>query len=98
MYVDGELAWGTEPDGTKPSNTTPTKPNPSPTNPPVLSTLRGDVNLDGSFTAADAVAFGKFLVKSLQLTESALKNADMNADSKINVIDFTIMKRELKGK
>ena len=99
MYVDGALVWGVEPDGTEASNTAPTKPNPSPTSPsPSLSTLRGDVNLDGSFTAADIVAYSKFLIKGLVLTEKSLSNADMDSNSKLNVIDLTIMKRELKLK
>ena len=96
MYDGDTLIWGEEPDGTKPEATTPTKPKPTdPTDPPVSSYLRGDINLSGGFNMADAVTLGKFLVKNYSPEKLLFENGDMNSDSKLNVIDWNIMKREL---
>ena len=60
---------------------------------PVFAAVKGDVNGDGKFGTADAVALCKYLV-----TEGKLKDAsaaDYNSDGVINAADLTLMKREL---
>lgn len=55
------------------------------------STVRGDVNADGEFSAADIIMLTKWLV-----TEGTVidwKAGDLNEDSRLNVIDLTLMKR-----
>ncbi len=57
------------------------------------STLRGDVNADGKFDAADARALAKFLTASGTLAD--WQAGDLDANGKLNAADLTWMKREL---
>ena len=54
----------------------------------------GDVNLDGSLTAADARELLKFLLTEKTLTAEQAAHADINGDNKLNAIDLTLLKRQ----
>ncbi|MBR4201624.1 MAG: rhamnogalacturonan lyase [Oscillospiraceae bacterium] len=57
--------------------------------------LIGDVNLDGTVTAADAVELLKFLLTEKELTAEQAAQADINGDRKLNAVDLTLLKRML---
>ena len=57
--------------------------------------LLGDVDLNGKVALADAVLLGKFLCASADLTEEQGKQADINADRKLNAVDLSLLKRIL---
>lgn len=58
-------------------------------------TVRGDVNADGVFNAADILTVKKFLMGSGTLASPL--SADFNADGNVNVMDLCIMKNMLIG-
>lgn len=82
MYVDNVLVWGTEPDGTTPDD---------------ISELKGDINLDGKYNVADLVKLNLYLIKDkkTKVDNQGGINADMNGDSKLNIFDSVIMRRDL---
>ncbi len=55
----------------------------------------GDINLDGSVSAADAVMLFRYLLGNEQLNDEQAGRADMNADRKLNAKDLTLLKRML---
>ncbi len=55
--------------------------------------VRGDVNADGSFSAADVVMLRKWLLGSGKITDSA--TGDLCEDGKLDAFDLSFMKREL---
>ena len=55
----------------------------------------GDVNRDGNVSLADAAMLCKYLLGDVQLNDEQAKQADMNADRKINAKDLTLLKRML---
>ncbi len=55
--------------------------------------LKGDVNLDGSVTVADAVMLSSALVKKYQLNDKQNYAADVCEDNKINSFDAVLLKR-----
>ena len=57
--------------------------------------LRGDVNLDGSLSVADAVALMKFLLAEDTLTAEQAAQADLNSDRKLNAVDLSLLKQML---
>ena len=57
--------------------------------------LIGDVNSDGSVTAADAVELQKFLLTQIVLTEEQGAQADLDGNRKLNAADLTLLKRLL---
>ena len=91
MYDGDTLIWGTEPDGTKP---VPTDTSEKPDD-PVVSSVKGDANINGSFEVADVVLMGQFLTNQKTMTEKGMINSDMNEDSKLNVFDWGIMKKRI---
>ncbi|MGN0604886.1 MAG: glycoside hydrolase family 9 protein [Oscillospiraceae bacterium] len=87
MYDGDTLIWGTEPDGTTPSD------NPST---PDVSTKKGDINLDGSVNVKDFLEMKRYILGiTSNLSSQALKNADMNDNSTVNIIDAVLLCREL---
>ncbi|MBQ3567121.1 MAG: glycoside hydrolase family 9 protein [Oscillospiraceae bacterium] len=86
VYNNGVLVYGVEPDGTKPEETVPSQGD---------STLKGDLDVNGSVETADAVLMCKFLLGGQTLKEQQRKNADVTGDKKINIFDFTSLKRNL---
>ena len=81
---------------TESGEVTPTKP--QPTTETSGKVLIGDVNSDGSVTAADAVLLSKFLLGSSKLKDKQLAAADVNEDKKLNVFDLIALKRQLTAK
>lgn len=55
--------------------------------------LKGDVNLDGEVTAADAAELLRYLTGEQSLSEAQAVQADINGDRKLNAIDLTMLKR-----
>ena len=55
----------------------------------------GDIYEDGRITNRDATLMNNFLLGELSLTKQQLFNADVNADGKINEIDYLLLKRFL---
>lgn len=55
--------------------------------------VRGDVNLDGKLSLADAVALQKHI--SGVSNAAAPENGDLSGDGRVNVFDLSIMKMEL---
>lgn len=83
MYVDNVLVWGTEPNGKTPDD---------------ISELRGDADLDGDFDVADVIIIGKYLSNKGKLDKAGAKNCEMNEDSRLNVFDWIIMRKEVISK
>ena len=57
--------------------------------------LRGDVNLDGKVTVADAVMLQKYILAVQSFQIENFINADVYADGEVNVFDLAILKRML---
>ena len=57
--------------------------------------VRGDINSDGLFNAADAVLLQKWLLAVPNTNLADWKAADLCEDDRLNVFDLCIMKREL---
>ena len=55
--------------------------------------MYGDVNEDGVISMSDSLRFLKYLEKIVTLTEQAKKNADVNADGKVNKVDQNLLLR-----
>ncbi len=53
---------------------------------------KGDVNLDGSITAADLVAASQNMLGRVELTEKSYTLTDINDDGIINIIDIILLK------
>ena len=62
---------------------------------PVQNRIGGDVNADGKFSVADAVALQKWLLCAPDAKLADWKAGDLCEDEKLNVLDLSIMKREL---
>ena len=75
-------------DSTPAPTPTPT-PDPTPTPTPTISTLKGDVNLDGRVNAADATLVLKHFAGIEKLTGQGLINADVTGDGKVTAADAT---------
>ncbi len=57
--------------------------------------VRGDVNMDGACTAADAVLLQKWLLAVQGTTLPDRKAADLNADKQLDAADLTLLKQIL---
>ena len=55
----------------------------------------GDVNADGTVTAADVLDLKTFLLDAENKTEINRSFADMNEDGTVNVLDFSLLKSEI---
>lgn len=60
------------------------------------SELKGDVNIDGSITVADAVHLQHYLVGLTTLTSAQKLKGDMDENGKVNIFDLCILKDEIK--
>ena len=52
----------------------------------------GDINRDGSVSAADAVMLCKYLIGNEQLSDEQAKQADLDHNQVINAVDLTLLK------
>lgn len=57
--------------------------------------VKGDVNVDGEFTAADVVALQKWLLAFPDTKLNNWKAADLCPDDTLNIFDLVLMKKEL---
>lgn len=55
----------------------------------------GDVNLDGTVTAADMVAMAQYFLGSLELSDKFKTNMDLNGDGEVNIIDYVMLNSKL---
>jgi len=72
------------------NNTTPIPANSS-------DIVYGDLNGDGNANSLDFATLKKYLVGSIQLSESQLKASDLNLDGNVNSLDYAHFKRYLLG-
>ena len=61
-------------------------------------TIAGDVNADGAFNVADAVALQKWLLGVPDVTLADWKAGNFCDDNRLDVFDLCMMKRELLKK
>ena len=57
----------------------------------------GDINNDGKVTTTDLVMLSRHLAELIELDETQLKYADMNADGIIDVLDLALLRIKLAG-
>ncbi|MBP0978401.1 MAG: hypothetical protein J6P89_09530, partial [Oscillospiraceae bacterium] len=68
------------------------EPTVEPTTEPEI--VKGDVNNDGALTSADYLALMNALIGKTELSADEKKNADMNDDSKISIIDLILLRNK----
>lgn len=90
LYINGTLYSGTEPDGT-----TPTPTEPSTTSATLDETLPGDANVDGIVNLSDLVLLNRYLLRKGTLSQKGGKNADMDANNWLSVLDSIYLQRHL---
>lgn len=56
---------------------------------------KGDLNLDGTVSVADAVLLSRYLSTQAKLSGSQLLLADLSGDGKVNAVDLSLLKRML---
>lgn len=56
---------------------------------------KGDINLDGVITSADAVLLARYLVCTAQLNDAQLAAADLSGDGKVTSADAVLLAQEL---
>ncbi|MBP0987697.1 MAG: dockerin type I repeat-containing protein [Oscillospiraceae bacterium] len=59
------------------------------------SVFTGDVNLDGSITAADADTLASYLLTETPLTAEQAAQADLSGDGKLHAVDLSLLKQRL---
>ena len=77
---------------TEPTTEPTVEPTAEPTKEP--EAVKGDVNNDGSVTTADYLALMNALIGKTELSADEKKNADMNDDSKISIIDLILLRNK----
>ncbi|MDO4157351.1 MAG: dockerin type I repeat-containing protein, partial [Oscillospiraceae bacterium] len=90
LYINGILYSGTEPYGT-----TPTPTEPSTTSTIQEEMLLGDANVDGVVNVSDLVLLNRYLLRKGTLSQKGGKNADMDANNCLNVLDSIYLQRHL---
>lgn len=56
------------------------------------STEKGDINLDGTVSVADAILLTKYILADGTLTKEQAVNADMNNDGRLDVFDMMLIR------
>ena len=59
--------------------------------------LSGDINGDGSVSAADYVAIKNYIMGTKTLSSSAKERADVNGDGKVSAADYVAVKNHIMG-
>ncbi|MDO5559972.1 MAG: carbohydrate-binding domain-containing protein [Oscillospiraceae bacterium] len=59
--------------------------------------IKGDINADGSLTAADILMFRNYMINGAELNDDQLTYADINGDGKVNILDCVLAISELLG-
>ena len=62
-----------------------------------INVVYGDIDEDGKISSSDSVILARYLEKGDKLTEQAKKNADINADNKVNELDKVLLSGVLAG-
>jgi hypothetical protein len=88
MYDGDKLIWGTEPDGTTPDDSVGGSTGND-------SDIKGDLNLDGAVDMIDLLTMKRYILNVTKLDSKALKNADMNSNGTVNILDVVLLCREL---
>ncbi len=88
MYDGDKLIWGTEPDGTTPDDSVGGSTGSD-------SDIKGDLNLDGAVDMIDLLTMKRYILNVTKLDSKALKNADMNSNDTVNILDVVLLCREL---
>ena len=57
--------------------------------------IRGDVNADGEFNAADLVTMSNWLHSKPESYLADWKSGDLCEDNRINIFDLSLMRKEL---
>ena len=57
--------------------------------------IKGDINLDGQISIADAVILQKYILRSASLTEAQWRNADIIEDGSVDCFDMASMRKLL---
>lgn len=55
--------------------------------------FKGDINQDYKVNANDAELLSKYLAELVELTPQQIRNADMNNDGVIDILDLAILAR-----
>lgn len=61
------------------------------------SSIKGDLNSDGNVNIADAVLLQKYLLGSVEFSESQYQDADMDDDNYVNSLDMVLMRNIMVG-
>lgn len=56
---------------------------------------KGDINLDGIVSSADAVLLSRYLINKVQLSESQRFAADLNNDGKVSSADAVVLAKQM---
>lgn len=97
VYENGTLIFGTEPDGTTgkgsiSASNSGNNDNPSDDKP---TAVKGDANSDSKVNIQDLLIMKKYLLGMTTLSAQGLKNADMNGNDTVNIIDAVLLAREI---
>ncbi len=65
---------------------------------PIPTGLLGDANEDGSIDSLDLQLIKRHVLRKLQLTGTALANADVNRDGSVDTLDCSLLKRYILRK
>lgn len=57
--------------------------------------IRGDINLDGTFSIADIVLMQGYLLCLAEIDQQQFQRADVNADAQLNAFDLVLMRQML---
>ncbi len=58
---------------------------------------KGDINLDGVVSVADAVLLQRYIVGISKLTNDQMNIADMDNSNRVNIYDLSLLKEEIKN-
>lgn len=96
VYENGTIIFGTEPDGTtgKGSTSASNSGNTGGNNDKPTA-VKGDVNSDSKVNIQDLLMMKKYILGMTTLSSQGLKNADMNENDTVNIIDAVLLAREV---
>lgn len=80
---------------TKPVTTVTTTTSATPATQAPAGPVKGDADANGSVTASDLVRVIQHLVGKTTLSDTGVKNADMNSDGRVSILDLIMLKNSL---
>ncbi|MBQ6387306.1 MAG: starch-binding protein [Ruminococcus sp.] len=98
-YIYDNGAWTPYADAEQPATQAPqpTTVAPQPTTQPIHKVLVGDADQNGTVNVVDATEVQKHIVELVKLSSDALKAADANGDSLVNIKDVTAIQYYAAG-